>query len=813
MIQKFMGNKLFLLILFIHSTFRLFSQDYVVSGRVSDSATNESLAFVNIVMNDGHFGGVTDIDGRFVLTSDLPVKSLTISYVGYKPRRVMLTGEGKELRIRLQRVELELSEVLIMAGENPAHRIIRNAIKMKKVNNPANIQSFNYTSYDKMIFTVNADSLLASEGMPLDSNDLRLLQVLERQHLFMMESVAEHKYLHPDKSYDKIIATRISGLKDPLFVFLISQMQSASFYDDLITIAGVNYINPISAGADNHYYFALKDTIYGSSLGDTTFVISFKPQSGRNFDGMKGLLYINNYLWAIQNVIAEPARPNEAFEMKIQQMYKLIDGKQWFPVQLNTDITFNRINMNKVKPMGIGKSYRRDIRLDSSVVKRDMTNIALEVVPQASHQDELFWQRYRVDSLTLREINTYKVIDSLGRVNNFDAKVKGLTSLMSGKIPLGYLEMDLNRLFRYSHYEGFYAGLGLHTSDKVSRFIKAGGFWGYGFKDKETKYGADILLRLHRFDHLTLGFKYANDLEESAGVHFFDDNLSAFNPQNFRNVFINRMDKVETREILLRFRMLRYVQAGLGIDQSYKTPAFNYLFVQYPEEPIVLTSSHTFGKIKAGFKFAYGEKFIQTAENQASLGTKFPVFWAQFTASRNGFLNGGFDYNRIDFKLLYSVYTRFMGNTNFMLIGGAIDQPAPYSEMINGMGSSNNTFTIYASPGFTTMQADEFINDHFAALFITHNFGKLLFRSPYFEPELAIAFNAGAGSLKETWHHRYADFKTMERGYFEGGLLVNNLIKSSFSGLGLAVFSRAGAYSYPKFAKNLVIRLTMNYTF
>ncbi len=791
--------------------FTVFPQEYSITGRVRDSATSEPLAFVNIVINDGKQGGITDIDGRFKLVSPDRIQTLSFSYVGYQKLKHAISPGSNNLQIYLVRLETQLSEVLVTAGENPAHRIIRKAVANRKLNNPRNIGSYSFTSYDKMIFTLNADSISQRDTMPMTPEDTKLLEVIEKQHLFMMESVSEHKYLFPDRHHDKIIATRVSGLKDPLFVFLISQMQSTSFYDGLISIAGTNYLNPLSPDSENLYFFHLKDTIYGNSPGDTTFVIGFKPRPEKNFDGMKGLLYISNNLWAIQNVIAEPAKSGASFDMRIQQMYEFIDGRQWFPVQLNTEVTFNKINMSKSKPVGIGKSYRRDINLDAEVIGRELANVEVEVGPDAAHQAEAVWDNYRIDSLTIREKNTYRIIDSLGRKNSFDAKLKGLSALVSGRVSMGYFNLDLNRLIRYNQYEGLYLGLGMHTSDRFSRRYTLGGYAGYGFRDQEMKYGTDLLINLLRYDNLALGLKYAYDLEEAGGTSFFDDNVSIFSSDYFRRFYLTRMDLSESFEAMVNFRLLRYVKAGIGINRSRKLPAYDYAWQQNQGDPVILTTDHTFGKIIAGLKFAWGEKFIRTVDRQASLGTKFPILWFQYTASRAGFLDGQFDYNRFDVKLKYSFITRLVGTTSIQLTGGMVDRPAPYSELFNGRGSRISNFSIYASSSFATMHTDEFISDRFAAVFITHSFGKLLYRTEYFEPELAVAFNAGIGSLEEAGRHRYASFKTMEKGYYEGGILVNNLMKSTFSGLGLGVFYRAGPYSYNKPVKNLAFKLSLKY--
>jgi hypothetical protein len=50
--------------------------------------------------------------------------------------------------------------------------------------------------------------------------------------------------------------------------------------------------------------------------------------------------------------------------IRIHQMYELIDGTQWFPVQLNTDVAFNNMRIGKYKMVGSGRSYIREIVLN-----------------------------------------------------------------------------------------------------------------------------------------------------------------------------------------------------------------------------------------------------------------------------------------------------------------------------------------------------------------------------------------------------------------------------------------------------------------
>lgn len=805
--------KYFFALFLLVSPLVVVSQPYVLSGRISDSLTHEPLAFVNIIINEGSRGGVTDIDGKFRLESVDNIRTLTLSYVGYERKKVLLSGNERSLVLEMKSKETTLSGVLIMAGENPAHRIVRNAAANRKLNNPYNIGSFTFTSYDKMIFTVNRDSLLAEDTAVPDPEELRLRKILETQHLFMLESVAEHQYRFPGKTHDRIIASRASGFKDPMFIFLISQLQSTSFYDNQINIAGTQYVNPVSNDAEKLYFFHLKDTIYGKNPGDTTFVISYRPRDGRNFDGMKGLLYISNNRWAIQHVTAEPAIANQTLSMRIRQMYELVDGRQWFPVQLNTEIIFNGMSAGRNKVLGIGKNYRRNVVLDAQIEDPAPGYVAVEIAGEATSVSEAFWQQYRVDSLSVRERNTYRIIDSLGRKHGFDARMKGMSALLSGRLPLGFTDLDLKRLFRINRYEGTYLGIGLHTSQKLSERFSLGGYVGYGFKDQELKYGADLQLNLLRYDKFTFRMSYDYDLEESGGTGFFDDDAGSLTSYEYRKLMLSRFDQSETMKVMAASRLLGVLKIAAGIAYQHKQAAYDYFWQQSGEGLSVMNNDFAYGKVLAGVKFTPGEKFIRTATQQVSIGARHPVIWLQYTGSAGGFLGGQLTYHRFDFRMKYAFDTRLIGRTGIQLEAGYTDRPVPMSELYNAKGSRGDIFTIYSPVSFQTMRVHEFLSDRHLAVYLLHSFRKLLIRSEFFEPEISLALNATLGSLRQPERHRNASFNTLEKGYYEAGLLVNNLLKSSFSGIGLGVFYRMGPYSFDKAAENLAFKLSFSYGF
>jgi len=96
---------------------------------------------------------------------------------------------------------------------------------------------------------------------------------------------------------------------------------------------------------------------------------------------------------------------------------------------------------------------------------------------------------------------------------------------------------------------------------------------------------------------------------------------------------------------------------------------------------------------------------------------------------------------------------------------------------------------------------------------LKQDFGKLLFK-PHgkFQPEIALVHNLGFGTLINQEPHENISYKTFEKGYFEGGLLINNLIRLQLFRYGLGVMYRYGPYAYPETIDNFAFKLTLQFS-
>jgi len=804
-------NILFFIFIIIPST--LISQQSVIKGTVIDKKTNEPLAFVNI-LSDG-WGAATDIDGKFTIKVKTQNCCLNLTYIGYEPLTYIINHDQLEQQILLTPKITNLNEVVIFPGENPAHRIINNVIANRNQNNPEKIPAFTYTSYDKMIFTVEADSIMKKDSTLLDTNELKVKDFLKKQDLFIMETVTERMYMSPGLNQETVIATRISGLNDPVMAFLISQLQSTSFYDEQIQIAGNNYVNPISKGSTKKYFFLIEDTIYSKS-NDTIFIISFRPKRNTKFVGMKGFLQINSNRWAIQNVKAEPINDSTGITVKIQQGYEFIQD-HWFPTQLNTDIIFRVASANDGKNnypiIGIGKSYIKDINLNPQLEKKDFSYHEVEIAEEATKRKAEYWDNYRTNSLTKRELETYRIIDSIGKAENFNKIAATFQTLLTGQIPLGYVNVDFGKIFHYNNYEGFYLGIGLHTNQYLSKRFTLGGFWGYGFRDKSAKYGSDFTINIHKPSESTIRVDAYNKVTASGGVEFFDNRLQAWRPEFFYEFFYKQMNTTVGGELNYSFRvkLLRDFKWNIGARVQNKYPYKDYYFTSSEFPNIDITSFNT-TDFSVGFRFAFREKVLQTTKSSISLGSKYPIVWLSYSQGLVGVLNGEFVYNRFDLKVNYSHNFKYFGESQITVKAGAILGQLPISNLYSGVGTYNE-FTIYAPGSFGTMRANEFYSDRYISLFLTHNFKNLLFSFGNYKPELLVVTNIAFGAMNNTTDHHNIEFNTLEKGYYESGIIIRKLLNLQIYDLGAGVLYRYGPSGFDSPTKNFAYKLSLYYAF
>lgn len=808
---------------------------YVLEGKVLDATNNQPLPFVNILINDQKSGAITDIDGRFRISQAEPIRQLRLSYVGYENHTQAIAVGVTKVNILMQRKTAVLQEVAVVAGENPAHRIIREAVRMRDENNPEKLANFRYTAYNRFVVTIDSsdqplnDSIRVVElkdSVRYDSSNYEMAKFFRARDLFLTESLSERNFVAPDLSHEKVLATRTSGIQNPMFVMLSTQLQSFSFYPDYISILDVRYLNPISPGSTSRYFFHLEDTLYDGS--DSIYVLSFKPMKGSNIQGMKGLLYIHTAGYAIQNVLAEPADSLPGLSIRIRQQYKRVDGRKWFPSQLNTDIYFAGLALGtNARPVAIARSYLTDIQLNPGLRKRDIALNGTEVLRDATNKPIGFWEPYRPDSLSERDLETYRFIDSISTQFKLEQRLRWALALSTGRLPFGPIDLRLRDILGGSRYEGLRVGLGLASNDKLSPWFSVGGYAAWGFHDKQGKYGFNTDFYFDKRKRYQFSLFGHNDLIVNGGYQLFNNETALINahPDQLVYFFNQFFDRERAVGAKFRFLNVRYLSGDIGFKSSFReqTPWFHYRYVplapgyawgaSLPEA--VDAPAFQYRELGVQLRYAFREKTLRLLDREYTIENRYPIVYASYQRGLK-IWGGEWDYHRLVGRIEKNWVIRNAGMLSAVLSAGAAWGPEslPIQQLffMRGIGRTNGLFVPFA---FQTIDMHEYAGDQFAELHLRHNFESLLFRTEKQQPVFAIHHNSGWSRLSAPGDHYFTEAARfparavdMRLGYHESGFSVSN-IQLLNNRWGVGVFYRYGAYSAAAWQQNMAFKLVL----
>ena len=742
----------------------------ILQGIVTDF-DNTPLPFVNILINDSQTRGVsTDIDGKFQIEVTDAIHALTFSYVGYETRRMMIGEIQESLTIRMVSAAYGMKEIVVVAGENPADIIIRKAVQNRRRNNPENLGSYQCQTYNKVVFKLTPAEEDFQEFIAEKDTSKKYFrryhknmnEVIERskeQHLFIMESVTQRDYQSSGQSREVVLHNRVAGFKEAKFTALSNDIQPFSFYDEQLAILDKTFLNPISRGSSKHYFFNLQDSLYHAQ--DTIFIIQFHPREGKNFTGLSGVLYIHSNGYALQNVIAEPADTG-FIQLRIEQQYALVDNRQWFPEQLNFVLHARKYPAAFLGTKVYGKSYVDSILINPPLDKK-LFKSAEQVVflENASSSSDSIWQSLRKEALDTLESNTYRFVDKKGEEWQLDKRLDQFEALFTGRWPLGKVDLSLTDMLALNDFENIRLGLGLYTNDELSKRFSLGGYVGYGIKDRAWKYGASLQFELWRPTETRLRFFYQQDIQEPAVAEF---SLSeSFISRRFR---ARIMDDVEEKGMIFSSRPFKYFEVQAGLRQQRIVPFGDYRYLG--DSDFDLQGNYQFSEADIAFRYSFREDYVTFLGFEMPESTPYPVVEGHYIRGFKNWWNGDFDYHKILLAINHQFSLKGVGETRYRFEAGWLSRSLPLAKLFNSSGYGRDFQFLTIGQSFQTMDRYEFLSDRFLHFFFEHSFGTLLLKSKKFQPEFSLVHNMAWGELQDANTHEELDFKTLEKGYYEG---------------------------------------------
>ncbi|KIC02621.1 DUF5686 family protein [Flavobacterium sp. AJR] len=808
---------------------------FQINGIVTENATNKPLPFATIVTDDG-MNTITDVDGKFTLLSISSIEYFSVSYIGYTSITIYTSPNKKFYKISLAESTDALKEVVI-SNENPALEIIRKTIASKDKNNPQKkLTSFEYKTYNKLIVTANPDSInsrldsifvqeaIGRRFIKVDSANFKFKEISNKQHLFQTEKVSQYQFGNK-KLKETILGTKMAGFKQPIYEIIAFNLQSISIYDSNYELFETKYNSPIAKDALKDYSYKLLDTVM--IKGRQTYMVYFKNRMKKSELGLEGVLYIDQDSYAIAKAVM---RIKGVLDISgIHEFDYIPEEKIWFPKNTTFKIVKGK-NDDDIKILGGTIQFDGDAEQEEDIHRKkgasDYTylmsesnnfdvhynrpieiknpSIYIEITDDAIKKPESFWNKYRKDSLDIRSQKTYMLLDSISLKKRVESKIRFGRKIINGYLPLSVVDLDLRKLFSYNNYEGFRFGLGGVTNEQFSKKYKIGGYTGYGTKDGNFKYNLDLSTRVERFSNTWVGASYTNDVREIASTVFAVDKR-VFKLYDPRPINISTFYNYVSWASYVGTRIVPKTESIFELSRSFIEPKFDYAYNLNGR----LYTNYVMTTAMLSLAWNPFSDYMQTPNGRIETEKRFPKFTIQYTQSLPKVMENDFNFSKIDFKTEYEKKYLNGQKTSLLLQAGYAMGDVPITHLYNT--SPNNItketmiqrITFAGRNSFETMFFNEFFSSEYAIFQVKHGFNRFKIIKKV-RPSLVLVSRMAWGNMKNPEQHVGIDYKTLNKGFFESGIEINQI----FNGLGLSGFYRYGPNQLPRFEDNIAVKLS-----
>ena len=703
----------------------------------------------------------------------------------------------------------DIEAVILNDKSDPkALEILRKVERLFKSNSPESLDSYSYKSYEKLSVDIDQDSISAYRDLfngnfgflkkknKGDSiNNLSSRRILEKSKLFLWERA--QRFLFSQKYGEKItiLDNKISGLKQPIYELIALQSNRNKIPDQ---------IKQENRGL---YRFFLTDSIQIDHRD--TYVIRFreanykKPMKRRKFSGA---IYIDAETFGIKKIESISKEKDEGHIISTWNFYA---GK-WFLAEENLKLRLSRLKLgeeftdreeNREEKRNFGtyvflnsKYFNYESPIEEN--KGDFNGYTFSVKNTSGNTLNL----YRDEPLSLREIQTYSTIDSIGKLYNVDRKARILTGLINGQVRMGSFDFDIGEIVIYNLSEGFRLGLKGKLNETFEPYFSPDYYFAYGLKDQRWKYGIGVDMKVSLEKNNFFRIEYYDDVSASG--------------EFYRRLWTFRMKMMNYGNNINNDKFYRYK----GVSLSYLNDISNALTLAFAVRRNVETAQFDYNFRGKGdafenfntlitLKYSPNSTNIMTPQGKSQIDQKYPELYFNYEQSMK-FFGGDFNYIRFDALFAHN-FQNILGKTGVRLYGGLVLGEAPIWKhfTMNGLASPSRdiNFNLTSYLGFATLEGGKFYNDRFIAYYLTHKIPWYFKSIGQNVSSFDFVLRGTIGDMKHPHYHDFR-FKKLDHLYQEVGLEWNNFLSSYFN---LGFFYRVGYYTTHNFKQNFAVQFKL----
>lgn len=709
-----------------------------------------------------------------------------------------IIAHTQEERVQSKEIEtVTISKKKKKKYKNPAHEILTKLVAKKPINNPENLDSYSSENHTRMEISMNSlgnkvqknqiykdlKNIMDSSKDEINAEEGAILPV------FISENISDYYFQkRPNKTAEFIKKSKVEGVgvdDGTMFAQLISStFIKYNFYNNYIRVLDKDFISPINDNFTLQYNYELVDRDYQEN-GRGYYKINFKPKrvSDLAFEGTLLIDHSNYSLYKIEARISSSANLNFINNVKIEQELGELEGTEIF-MPIKSRIVIETAKLGKNGMGGLLKYHisSKNIKINQKF-ENEIFKKSIVIMPNATENDETYWEQNRHEPLAASERKMYAVIDEIKELPSIKSYLSILDIVIGDYYKAGKIEFGpILYTGAYNDIEGLRLRTGFRTNNKFSEKWILRGYLGYGFRDNQFKYGGNVDYIISREPWTQVGISIFRDLDQVAlqfGNSFLKETglFDAFAKSG--KVSIRRPFWENNYQAYFQMELLKTITQKLMFKNSSFNPLFDFSYINDNRQVI---NNFKTSEIIWEIQWKPGQKNIQSENKNKQIkladNIYYPTIIFRFTRGLEGVLGSNFEYNKLHFNIRQNIPMGILGRGQASISGGLIPDRVPYPLLENHLG---NEFLFYNKEAFNMMRFFEFTSNKYASLQYIQNFEGLITNSIPLVKKLNwrnhLTFSYLIGELEEKFNPNDSLNSLNGKPYMEFGYGISNIFR------------------------------------
>lgn len=762
-----------------------------ITGTVKDTS-GQPLPYVNIFIENTYSGTTSNEEGYYELSvSKTGTYTVVFQFLGYKTltKKIEAAKFPYTANVTLQDENINLSEVVIDANENPANRIIRAAIAKRQLY-LEKLNSYTADFYSKGIIRIKD---APEQFMGQDVGDFDgALDSTRTGILYLSETMSKIKYIKPDL-IETVTASKISGDSNGMS-FNSAMDVNFNLYNNTVSINN-DIISPIADYAFNYYRYKLEGEFYDDE-GHLIHKINIIPKR-ENDRVFSGSIYVVEDTWALYGIDIEVKGSQiqipPADTIRIRQNLTFDNAEdQWLVRAQTIDFNYSFLGF---KGDGSFVANYTNYNLNAEIHPQKNKNEILVFEKEANKKEGEFWNTKRPVPLTSEESKDYvrrdsietlrasKVyLDSVDRKNN---KFKILNLLTGYTFEDSYNKKSFSisdplEEIHFNTVQGYNVSLDANFTKKYNdfkKFISVKGGINYSFETQRLRGTLGVQYRFNAKNNATVwggfGVKTQQFNRSNPISNSHNDISSLFFESNYIKIYDNRFAKIGYS--MEAFNGLKFSTQLAYENRKALFNSTNYTF--FPIDDLNYTSNnplapdilgtapflnHNLLRFNFNIAIRFGEKYMSYPDFKFNVSnSNYPQLYFNYTKGFNSSLSA-YNFDHLSARLKQNINLKTTGILNYNFIGGtffgnknlAFTDYKHFNGNLTHVNTKGNYLSSFKNMGYYDFSTSK---DYFE-YHVEHDFkGYILGKIPYLN-QLNFNLIAGVHGLSISKQNPYQEF-------------------------------------------------------